>query len=274
MPDFYWIPLEQLPPHLISVLLFLFGAIVGSFLNVCIHRLPEHHSLLWPSSHCPACEQPIRWFDNIPLLSWLILRGRCRRCRATISPRYPLIELAGALLPLLVVHRFGLTADALLLTLLGWSFIVLLVIDLYHYILPDVITLPGIVAGLLAAWLVPRVSALPSLTDASLGLAIGGGLFWLFGWVFERLTGKVGLGFGDVKLLAMIGAWMGWQALPFTIFAAAVAGSVVGLSWILLLGRDRTLPIPFGPYLVLAAWSYLYWGADFYSWYFNAFIPG
>lgn len=252
----------------------LFGALWGSFLNVCIYRIPLGQNLAFPASRCPHCESPIRWFDNIPLFSWLWLRGRCRRCAHPISPLYPAVESLTALLTWQVVWVFGFRWESLALVALGYAFIVLMMIDFDYYILPDVVTLPGMVIGLAVAWIPTLGSPLPSLQDALIGAAVGGGGLWLFAWLFKTLTGKEGMGLGDVKLLAMIGAWLGWQALPFTLFGASLLGSVMGIGWILLKGRDRSLPIPFGPYLVLAAWSYLYVGADLYRWYLQGFVPG
>lgn len=252
------------------LLLVIYGAIVGSFLNVCIHRIPLELSLVRPGSRCPACATPILWRDNIPLLGWLRLGGRCRHCRAPISWRYPLVEAFSAAITVGMVMAFGPTPTGVALLLLMYAFLVLTMIDFDHYILPDVITLPGVVFGLgLAAmpkWFGPP---LPTLMDGLIGVAAGGGGLWFFAWVFKRLTGKDGMGFGDVKLLALIGAWMGWQALPFTLFVSSCLGSVAGIAWILVSGRDRRLPIPFGPYLILAAVGYLFVGEASYDWYLN-----
>lgn len=261
-------------PWHVYLFLFLFGSVVGSFLNVLIHRLPLGENVVFPASHCPHCGKRIRWHDNVPLLGWLWLGGRCRDCRAPISPRYPLVELAAGLLPLVVVARFGFTPAAALLTLLGMACITLLVIDLYHYILPDVITLPGIALGLALAFVPGLSPPFPPWSSALIGAAVGGGGLWLFAWTFEKVTGKPGMGFGDVKLLALFGAWMGWPALPFTLFGAAVLGSLVGGGWILFFGRDRSLPIPFGPYLIIAAWIYLFYGLRIWQWYFGLVSGG
>ncbi|MEO5364340.1 MAG: A24 family peptidase [Magnetococcus sp. DMHC-8] len=250
-----------------AAILFVYGLAVGSFLNVCIYRLPLEKSIVHPRSGCPRCGQPLAWHDNIPLLSWLWLRGRCRQCQQPIAILYPLVELAAGLLAVQVGQRFGLTWTALLLALLGFAFLVLMVIDFYHYILPDVITLPGLVLGVVVAGLTAGEPPLPTLESALLGVATGGGGLWLFAWLFEKMTGRVGMGMGDVKLLAMIGAWLGWQSLPLTLFLAGLVGSVVGLTWMVVAGRSRLQPIPFGPYLVLGAWVYLFYGADIYRWY-------
>ncbi|MBF0448387.1 MAG: prepilin peptidase [Magnetococcales bacterium] len=254
---------------------FFFGTLWGSFLNVCIYRIPLEQNIAFPASRCTHCDHSIAWYDNIPLISWgLLLRGKCRHCQASISAIYPFVEAMTGLLTLQVVMVFGYSLESIALLVLGYAFIVLLMIDLYHYILPDVITLPGMLLGVILAAL-PQVSApLASLPDSLLGLAVGGGGLWAFAWIFEKITGKVGMGFGDVKLLGLVGAWLGWQALPFTLFFAALMGSVVGLSWIGLLGRDRAKPIPFGPYLVLAAWFYLFVGESVYSWYLSTAYPG
>ncbi len=250
------------------VIVFIYGLLVGSFLNVCIYRLPLEKSIIRPRSGCPACGALLAWHDNIPLLSWLWLRGRCRRCQQPIAILYPLVELAAGLLALQVVHRFGLTETSLLIALLGFAFLVLMVIDFYHYILPDVITLPGIVLGLAVAGWPLGGPPLATLHDALIGLAAGGGGLWLFAWLFEKITGRVGMGMGDIKLLGLIGAWLGWQSLPFTLFVSGLVGSVVGITWMVAAGRSRLQPIPFGPYLVTAAWLYLFYGQELYRWYF------
>ncbi|MBF0272550.1 MAG: prepilin peptidase [Magnetococcales bacterium] len=251
----------------LMALLLLIGAIWGSFLNVCIHRIPLEESVVLPNSRCPACRHVIAWYDNIPILSWFVLRARCRHCQTAISPVYPIIESLTALLTLSTLLHFGLTPTGIALTVLGYALITLTVIDFEHYILPDVITLPGIVIGVILSLLPWFFPPLASWQNALIGVTAGGGGLWLFGWLFQRFTGKEGMGLGDVKLTALLGAWLGWQALPFTIFAAALIGSFVGLLWIAVSGRDRSLPIPFGPYLALGAWGYLYFGPTVYGWY-------
>ncbi|MBF0629987.1 MAG: prepilin peptidase [Magnetococcales bacterium] len=252
-------------PLILSV--FLFGIVWGSFLNVCIHRLPLDENIVFPPSHCPHCNHNISWYDNIPLLGWVLLRGRCRHCRGGISFTYPLVELLAGLLAVQVALHFGLRWENLVLVVLGYAFIILTFIDFHHYILPDVITLPGMVLGILVAWSGWLAPPLADLHHALVGLLLGGGGLWAFAWLFQKITGKVGMGLGDVKLLGMIGAWMGWQSLPFTLFFSALAGSVVGITWMFMAGRDRSQPIPFGPYLAGAAWAYLFIGKDVYAWY-------
>lgn len=252
----------------LMALLFILGLTWGSFLNVCIYRIPLEESIVFPNSRCTSCKHAIQWYDNIPVISWLWLRGHCRQCQQSISPIYPIVELVTGILTLTTITHFGLTPTGIALTILGYALLTLTVIDLYHYILPDVITLPGIIIGLILTvtpWFGPP--ALATWQEALFGVGVGGGGLWLFGWLFKRISGKDGMGFGDVKLTAMLGAWLGWQALPFTIFAAAILGSVAGLLWIVISGRDRSLPIPFGPYLAVGAWCYLYFGSTVYAWY-------
>lgn len=255
-----------------NLVVFVFGITWGSFLNVCIHRIPLGESIVHPPSHCPGCNTPILWRDNIPLLGWLALRGRCRQCHTSISPLYPLVELLTGLMTLYVVHTFGMVWESLALISLGYAFVVLSFIDFHHYILPDVITLPGIVLGLLLSWSGWLSAPLPDFSHALTGVVAGGGGLWAFAWIFEKITGKQGMGFGDVKLLAMIGAWLGWQALPFTLFFASLVGSVVGLSWMVLAKRTRAQPIPFGPYLAGVAWLYPFLGHVVYQWYFGTVL--
>ncbi|MBF0370032.1 MAG: prepilin peptidase [Magnetococcales bacterium] len=253
----------------LGVIVFVYGAVIGSFLNVCIYRIPLQENIAFPASHCPACKSKIPWTDNIPIFGWLRLKGKCRQCDEKISITYPLVELLTALMSVGIIHGWGFSLESVALLILAYAFIVLTVIDFYHYILPDVITLPGIVLGVLLAALPWLGAPHATLMDSIIGVVAGGGGLWGFAWLFEKITGKVGMGFGDVKLLALIGAWMGWQALPFTIFFSSVLGSVVGLTWILIAGRDRSLPIPFGPYLIISAWVFLLYGQRIYDWYWG-----
>jgi leader peptidase (prepilin peptidase)/N-methyltransferase len=257
----------------------LFGLAVGSFLNVVIYRLPkileaqwtrdchEHlgqtaqippapFSLSQPASHCPACQHRIKPWENIPVISWLLLRGRCSQCGQPISVRYPIIETATGLLSVSVAWHFGPSwtmAGALVLT---WALIALCMIDFDVQLLPDNITLPFLWLGLL-------LSLGHLFTDprsALIGAAAGYLSLWSVYQVFKRLTGKEGMGYGDFKLLAMLGAWLGWQYLPQIIILSALVGAIVGISLILLRGRDKNIPIPFGPYLTAAGWISLMWG--------------
>jgi leader peptidase (prepilin peptidase)/N-methyltransferase len=256
------------------------GLMVGSFLNVVIHRLPvmmerewrsqcndlleletssdneEAYSLIRPRSRCPDCGHQISALENIPVFSYLALRGRCSECGTRISPRYPLIEMLTAILSGIVAWHFGYgwpLAAALLFT---WSMIPLSVIDIEHQLLPDAITLPVLWAGLVLSLFGVFVDSATSIIGAAAGYLS----LWTVYQVFRLLTGKQGMGFGDFKLLALCGAWMGWQALPAIIVLSSLVGAVVGISLILVRGRDRNLPIPFGPYLAAAGWLALLWG--------------
>lgn len=272
--------LQASQPAFIAVTLVL-GLLVGSFLNVVIYRLPRMMEREWheqlaeatgsesasqeppltlatPGSSCPHCGHRIRWYENIPLVSYLVLRGKCSACSAAISLRYPLVEMATGLLSAVVAWHFGFGWPAAAALLLTWSLIALSMIDFDHQLLPDAITLP-------ALWLGLVLSLHPVFTDprsAIIGAAAGYLSLWSIYHLFRILTGKEGMGYGDFKLLAMLGAWLGWQALPVIVLLSSVVGAVAGIAMILLLGRDRQLPIPFGPYLAVAGWIALLWGGD------------
>lgn len=249
-----------IPAQVFSLLL---GLCLGSFLNVCIARLPEGESLVFPGSHCPTCGTAIRFYDNIPLVSFALLRGRCRSCGARISWRYPLVELLMGILSLLLCIKFGFGYQYLMgLVFLG-ALTAITFIDAAHQIIPDLISLPGIVAGLLAALLTPQ----GSFQDALIGVIAGGGSFYLVALVFERLTGRPGLGGGDIKMLAMIGAWLGWQALPLTVLAASLSGALFGTACIFRSGKGLRLKIPFGPFLAFGSALYLFQGEALTRWY-------
>lgn len=277
--------LQSSTPALL-ILTALFSLLVGSFLNVVIHRLPvmmerqwrqeateflsaEGHALppiedsgpysLWaPRSACPDCGHRITALENIPLLSYLVLRGRCSACGSPISLRYPLVEAATALLSVIVVWHFGLTWQAGAALLLTWALLALAVIDLRTTLLPDSITLPVLWLGL-----VLNLGELFTDTTSSLVGAVAGYLsLWLVYHGFRLLTGKEGMGFGDFKLFALIGAWLGWQVLPLVILLSALVGAAVGIGLIVLRGRDRAQPIPFGPYLAAAGFIAMLWGEN------------
>lgn len=242
----------------------LFGLMFGSFSNVCVHRIPQRLSIVSPGSRCPSCGHAIAWYDNIPLVSWLLLRGRCRYCQAGISVRYPVLELLMGISWGALAWYYGFSPfllHAITLISLLW---ILTLIDLETGLLPDVLTLPGIVIGLgFAYWL----GGMPFFTSAVIGAVAGYGLFWAVAKLFLLLTGREGMGYGDFKLLAMLGAFMGWQALPFIIFASSVVGAVVGILFIVASGKQMRAEIPFGPYLALAGAIWLIWGHDILGWY-------
>ncbi len=245
------------------VVIFIFGLMVGSFINVCIHRLPREESVVFPPSHCPQCRAPIRPWDNIPLFSFIFLKGRCRACRNPISWQYPLVELAHGFAGLLLVRQFGPSTQAAVYALLLAALIAVIFIDLSHQIIPDVITLPGMAIGLVSA-----ATVLPlGWANALAGLLLGGGLFYLVAVLSVVLLKKEGMGGGDIKLIAMIGAFLGWQETLLTIFLAALGGSVIGLFLIGVRGRSRAEPIPFGPFLAVCAIVSLFWGETIVRWY-------
>jgi len=243
--------------------IFLFGAIVGSFLNVCIHRLPSDESVVFPASHCPQCRQPIRPYDNIPLLSYVLLRGRCRACGASISSRYPAVELLTGAAAVATVGALGMSAHALLAFAFLCALIVITFIDFDHQIIPDAISLPGIGVGFAAALILGN----PSWTASLAGILLGGGLLWGVAEGYHWLTGREGMGGGDIKLLAMIGAFLGWQAVPVTLMIASLAGTAVGVTLILVQRRDSRTAIPFGPFLAVGATCALFWGDALIAWY-------
>jgi leader peptidase (prepilin peptidase)/N-methyltransferase len=249
------------------VLAFLFGAIIGSFLNVCIHRLPGRESIIWPASRCPACRQPIAVYDNIPLASFLWLRGRCRACGARISLRYPVVEFVNGAGYSLLLWQFGPGWPAVIYAALFSALLVVTAIDLEHQIIPDAITLPGLGLGLLSASTVLPVGFWNSLA----GILVGGGLLWILAWLSPYLFGKEGMGGGDIKLLAMIGAFLGWRPVLLTVMVGAVVGSVVGVGLIGLKVLRRDEYIPFGPFLALGAVVALLFQQELLSWYLGLF---
>lgn len=263
------------------ILATVLGLLVGSFLNVVIARLPVMMERAWqaearsvldlepdenepptfnlsvPSSHCPKCEHPIRWYENIPLISYLWLRARCSQCGARISSRYPLVELFTGVLSLGVVLIFPPSWEALAWLIFAWALVALTFIDLDTQLLPDQITLPLLWLGLLVS--LTGVSSL-SLQDAVIGAMAGYLSLWLVYHGFRLLTGKEGMGYGDFKLFAVFGAWFGWQALPIIILLSSVVGALAGVLMMVLMGRDKSIPIAFGPYLCAAAVVQLFWG--------------
>lgn len=267
-------------PELLIVATTLLGLIVGSFLNVVIHRLPRMLERSWrreceafleqnssaqedpvfnlivPRSTCPHCGHPIRARENIPLISFLLLKGRCAGCNTPISPRYPLIEALTALLSALVAWKFGLSWQTALALPLSWGLICLSAIDIERLLLPDAITIPFL-------WLGLFFSIFNLFTDSTSSIvgAIAGYLsLWLVYHLFKALTGKEGMGYGDFKLLSLFGAWLGWQMLPVIVLLSSFVGAVIGVLMIVLFKHDRTVPIPFGPYLAVAGWIALLWG--------------
>lgn len=237
---------------------FVLGAVVGSFLNVCIYRVPAGKSIVSPPSSCPHCGHLIRWYQNIPILSYLFLGGKCAACRVGISLRYPAIETLTGLLFALVLYYFGFSSATLVYWLFVSALVVITFIDLDHQIIPDVISLPGIVVGFLCSFFISWISWLDSL----LGIVIGGGILLSIAWIYEKVAKREGMGGGDIKLLAMLGAFLGWKAVLPVIFVASLVGSLIGVPLMLLQKGDTKLAIPFGPFLALAATVYLFWGKE------------
>ena len=248
---------------MLYVISIIVGALIGSFLNVCIFRLPKGESIVWPGSHCPHCGKPIRGYDNIPILSYILLMGKCRECRGPISVQYPFVEGVTALGSLLLMTRFGLSLSYLVYFVFIASLIVVTVIDLYHQIIPDVISLPGIGVGLLASLIIPQMTFLNSL----IGILLGGGSLFLVATVYQWLFKREGMGGGDVKLLAMIGAFLGWKPVILTILLSSLIGSITGIIIMVLKGKDFKYAIPFGPFLSLGAVISLFYGEHLIKWY-------
>ena len=282
--------LFQQSPLVFYSFVAVFSLLIGSFLNVVVYRLPKMLEYGWyhecreflsdevkdipekkltkitlstPHSSCPHCGHSIRFYENIPILSWLFLKGKCSQCKKPISLRYPLVEGATALLSTIVAMHFGVSIDTVFMLILTWCLIALTLIDFDCMLLPDQITLPLIWLGLI----ININGTFVPLTDAVIGAAVGYmSLFTIF-WLFKLLTGKEGMGFGDFKLFALFGAWIGWQLLPILILMASVVGAIVGISLLLFKNHQRGQAIPFGPYLAVAGWITILWGNNIWSWY-------
>ena len=274
--------------NMLNVISVLFGAMIGSFLNVCICRIPEGKSIVTPGSHCPQCGKAIRWYDNLPVISFLLLRGRCRHCRRSISVQYPLVEGITALLSLLLFIRFGPSPQYVIYFAFTAALVVITVIDLYHQIIPNGISLPGIAVGLLASWFLPNPALMDGLlrglvfqaarlgvnlsnhaafVDALLGIVLGGGSLLLVIHLYYWLRKGEGMGGGDVKLLAMVGAFLGWKAVIVTIIFSSFIGSIVGVALMVRKGKDLKYAIPYGPFLSLGAVIALFYGEGLIVWY-------
>jgi leader peptidase (prepilin peptidase)/N-methyltransferase len=251
--------------HDLFLLLFggFFGAVVGSFLNVCIYRLPRHESVAWPGSHCPTCSHAIAWYDNIPILSYVALGGRCRQCGVRIPLQYPAVEILNALGYVSLLGFFGLTWSTAVYLGLYSALLVVAGTDLSHKIIPNAITFPGIVLGLISAGTILPLG----LVNGIIGLVVGGGILWLLAWASPYLFGKEGMGGGDIKLLAMIGAFLGWKPAVMTIMLGSFLGSVVGVTLIASKAIKREDYIPFGPFLVCGALISLFFGQSLLDWY-------
>lgn len=277
-------------PTLFLGFVALLGLLVGSFINVVVYRLPimlerawqsselpnelptEAFNLAVPRSHCPSCAQQLSASENVPVVSFLFLRGRCRHCKSRISARYPLVEIAASVASILVAMTFGFTASTVAFLAFAWFLLALSLIDLDHHLLPDDLTLPLLWLGLLVSAFnlgLPGVS----LFDAVIGAAAGYITLWSLFWAFLLVTGKEGLGYGDFKLLAALGAWLGWQAILPVLLLASLAGAAIGLILIVFGGRERSAPLPFGPFLAAAGFVMLIWGPQALALYGTLFAP-
>jgi leader peptidase (prepilin peptidase) / N-methyltransferase len=248
-------------PIELAIVAFL-GLAIGSFLNVVVHRLPRHESLISPGSRCPSCGYALRAMDNIPVFSYVLLLGKCRKCRTRISARYPVVELVTAVIFVLHYFVFGWTPLLAVRLLFAAAMVALFAIDLEHHLLPDAITLPGIVVGLTASLFLP-----PGWRDSVIGVLAGGGVLWLIGEAYYRYAGEEGMGGGDVKMLGMIGAFLGWQQVIITLVFSSIAGSVIGLIVIAVKRGGMKYALPFGTFLSIAAVIASLYGEQIVRWY-------
>jgi len=246
----------------------LLGLALGSFINVCIYRIPLKKSIVNPPSNCPHCGIRIKFYDNIPVISYILLLGKCRNCGHPISWRYPAVEAISGMLSLALFTRYGFGFQYLLFLLFILSLITISFIDLYHQIIPDILSLPGILLGWTTSLVIDNIS----WWDSLIGIIAGGASLFIVGFIFERITGKEGMGGGDVKLLAMIGAWMGWRSLLPVIMISSLIGASIGSACLLWAGKGLRVKIPFGPFLSLGALLYFFFGSQLEYWYFSLFL--
>lgn len=256
--------------YIILAIPFILGAVVGSFLNVCIYRLPEGKSIVSPPSSCPVCKRYIPFYLNIPIISYLLLRGRCGRCKSPISIRYPFVELLTGLAAVALYYRYGSDVRIFIPFLFISALIVITFIDLDKRIILDVITLPGIVIGFAASFFMPT----PGVVDSLTGIVAGGGILIGIALAYHFITAKEGMGGGDIKFLAMIGAFLGWQGVLFTLFTASILGAVAGVLVMVIFSRDSKYALPFGPFLAVGAALYLFYGDFLIEWYIQSVLRG
>jgi leader peptidase (prepilin peptidase)/N-methyltransferase len=268
--------MQPLPEPAALVLVAAVGLVIGSFLNVCIHRLPLGESVAFPGSRCPACRAPIRWYQNLPVLSWIALRGRCASCGARISWRYPLVEAMGGGMLVGLWLAYGRGPSFLVAALLGLPLVVLFFTDLDHQLLPDAVTLPWSALGVAVAWGNPFLDGAGwrRVALSLAGAALGSGALWAVGSIYGKLRGVEAMGMGDVKMMAMVGAFTGPQGVLFTVLAASVVGAAVGLALIPLRGRSLRDTLPFGCFLAPAAFAALLAGRQAVDLYFRLLRPG
>lgn len=246
-------------------IVFLFGLIIGSFLNVCIYRLPQSKSIVFPGSMCTQCGTKIPFYDNIPVISYLILGGKCRFCKTGISPRYPIVELITGLMAAGLFLKFGVSPEMPIYFIFIASLLVVTFIDIDYQIIPDIISIPGILIFFAASFLLSDITYI----DSILGILAGGGTLYAIAWGYAAIKKKEGMGGGDIKLLAMIGAAIGWKGVVFTIFVSSTVGSVIGVIVMALTEKNMKLTIPFGPFLSMGAMAYIFFGPALIHWYLN-----
>jgi len=258
---------------MLYIIVFVFGAVIGSFLNVCIYRVPREKSVVTPASKCPSCGTPIKFYDNVPILSYIMLRGRCRNCKAEFSARYPFVEFINAVFYIAVLYSFSYASPWVLLTYFFFvsTLIVIFFIDIDHQIIPNSITFPGMpIAVILGSTILPDPffrDNLLGFSNAAIGFFAGGGFFYFIAVAGKAILKKDAMGGGDVKMMAMVGGLLGWKAVILTTFMGSLLGSIIGVSLIMSKGREWGSKIPFGPYLALGALISLLWGEDILIWY-------
>jgi len=246
-----------------DVLIFILGLIVGSFSNVCIYRIPRNESIIYPASHCPKCRSKIKPFDNIPLLSYILLKGRCCNCKSKISLQYPIVEFLTGLTYLTIYLIYGLSIQSLIYIILSSALIIIAFIDLNQKIVPDIISLPGIVIGFIISFFVPYISFI----NSAIGVLVGGGIILIIGMAGSIIFKKEAMGGGDVKLAAMIGAFLGWKYIIISLFLGFFTGALAGIFLIVAKIKSREDMVPFGPFIVLGSFITLLWGEKIISWY-------
>ncbi|ADY73413.1 Prepilin peptidase [Desulfurobacterium thermolithotrophum DSM 11699] len=242
---------------------FIFGTIIGSFLNVCIHRIPKEESIITPPSYCPKCGKKIKWYDNIPIISYLILKGKCRNCKEKISIQYPLVELLTGFLTTGIVWKYGISVTSFYFLLLTYVLVVVSMIDLKTMLVPVKLCYFAMIAGILFSIFVPSIS----LKDSILGASFGAGIILFIIETYYILKGKEGMGYGDANVMAVIGAFLGWEKVLLTIFLASLIGAVWGIIFMILRGKNSQLALPFVPFLSLATYVTIIFGNELISWY-------
>jgi len=257
-------------PFMMDLIIFIFGLAIGSFLNVCIYRIPKGESIISPPSRCPKCKREIKFYDNIPIISFILLRGRCRYCGATISWQYPIVEFITGIFAVTLLEFYGITLSFFIYFFFICALIVVSCIDLRERIIPDIISLPGIAIGFFASFFLPSINYL----DSIIGIVAGGGILLLVGAGYQLIMKTEGMGGGDIKLLAMMGAFLGWKAVIFILLVSSFLGAIIGSILALIKREGRKYEIPYGPFLSIAAILYIYFGRAIIYWYLGLIFHG